>query len=268
MGKTGVIIIIAVFLTVIILLLIAGGYRLKKTFYSLSTDKVSGHVRFALITDLHSCRYGRNMEELVGAIASCKPDYILLGGDIYDHKLKDTNADVFLARIAEEYPCFYVSGNHEYYREDFENLFQHIRDLGITVLEGEHVMIGNIALLGARDPYLYGDETMESDIVNALEGTSGEMYRILLSHRPEKTDIYGRYDIDLVLSGHAHGGQWRIPGLIEGVYAPHQGLLPKITAGVYELANGKLIVSKGLARETTIIPRLFNNPEIVIIDIN
>ena len=129
-------------------------------------------------------------------------------------------------------------------------------------------MIGNIALLGARDPYLYGDETMENDIVNALEGTSGEMYRILLSHRPEKTDIYGRYDIDLVLSGHAHGGQWRIPGLIEGVYAPHQGILPRITAGIYELANGKLIVSKGLARETTIVPRLFNNPEIVIIDIN
>ena len=90
---------------------------------------------------------------------------------------------------------------------------------------------------------------------------------MLLTHRPELIDKYNEYNFDLILSGHAHGGQWRIPFILNGLIAPNQGLLPKYTGGLYKFGNNNMIVSRGLARESTIIPRLFNRPELVIIDI-
>ena len=90
-------------------------------------------------------------------------------------------------------------------------------------------------------------------------------YKILLTHRPEKFEEYTQYDFDLILSGHAHGGQWRIPGILNGLYAPNQGLFPKYAGGYYEIDDKKMIVSRGLARESTLIPRFYNRPELVII---
>ena len=92
-------------------------------------------------------------------------------------------------------------------------------------------------------------------------------YTILLAHRPEYFQLYADYGFDLALCGHAHGGQWRLPGLINGVYAPGQGLWPKYAGGIYQQAACTMLVSRGLARESTRIPRLFNRPELVIIDL-
>lgn len=93
------------------------------------------------------------------------------------------------------------------------------------------------------------------------------LYTILLAHRPEWIDLYGTYDFDLVLSGHAHGGQWRLPGLINGVFAPDQGMLPKYAGGKYGVNGTTMIVSRGLARESTSVPRIFNRPELVVVDL-
>ncbi|MBR1853426.1 MAG: hypothetical protein IJ794_09850 [Lachnospiraceae bacterium] len=99
--------------------------------------------------------------------------------------------------------------------------------------------------------------------------TDGRHLRILLSHRPEKVDLYAQYDFDLILTGHAHAGQFRIPWINEGVWAPDQGLMAKYVNGIYELSNGTLMeVSRGLARESTPLPRFFNHPEIVSIEIH
>lgn len=92
-------------------------------------------------------------------------------------------------------------------------------------------------------------------------------YTILLSHRPEYFETYAKYPFDLVLCGHAHSGQWRIPFLLNGLYAPHQEIFPKYAGGLYEAENMRMIVSRGLARKTTYIPRIFNRPELVIIDL-
>ena len=93
--------------------------------------------------------------------------------------------------------------------------------------------------------------------------------RLLIAHFPEQIDEYLKGNFDIVLSGHAHGGQWRIPGLIDGVYAPGQGLFPKYTSGVYMHGDTAHIVSRGLWKPSTLIavPRVFNRPELVIIDI-
>ena len=94
-----------------------------------------------------------------------------------------------------------------------------------------------------------------------------ESFNLLLIHAPDNFEDYARLGFDLVLCGHTHGGQWRIPGLLNGIYAPGQGLFPKYAGGLYEKDGTTMIVSRGLAKESTYIPRIFNRPELVIIDI-
>ncbi len=94
-----------------------------------------------------------------------------------------------------------------------------------------------------------------------------DYYTVLLSHRPEFFELYTEYNFDLVLSGHAHGGQWRIPYILNGLYAPNQGVFPKYAGGEYTENNTTMIVSRGLARESTLLPRFYNRPELVIIDL-
>ena len=133
-----------------------------------------------------------------------------------------------------------------------------------------------IAVCGVDDPYAWADsygfteraegsfrEQVSQAAAQAEEGT----YTILLAHRPELLDVYSQYDFDLVLAGHAHGGQWRIPGILNGLWAPNQGLFPAHAGGRYEQDGTVMIVSRGLARESTWVPRWYNRPELVIIDL-
>ena len=108
---------------------------------------------------------------------------------------------------------------------------------------------------------------IEEQLSKAETAANLENFTVLLSHRPELAELYSTYPFDLVLSGHAHGGQWRIPGILNGLYAPHQGLFPEYAGGRYEFAQQTFIVSRGLARESTKVPRIFNRPELVIVDV-
>jgi predicted MPP superfamily phosphohydrolase len=127
-----------------------------------------------------------------------------------------------------------------------------------------------IGLVGVDDydGYLVDEDLiLEDEFVNAYLNLNADTYNIILSHRPEYIDTYSAHNYDLALCGHAHGGQWRIPGLLNGLYAPNQGMFPKYAGGLYVVDNTTMIVSRGLARESTRIPRLYNRPELVIIDI-
>jgi len=112
---------------------------------------------------------------------------------------------------------------------------------------------------------------MENVIGNVLTGLlqdePKEQFTLLLSHRPERIEDYLGYPFDLILSGHAHGGQWRLPGIVNGLYAPNQGLFPKYAGGRYDFEDTAFLVSRGLARESTKIPRVFNRPELVVVDL-
>ena len=244
--------------------------------FSVETEKMIGQVKFALVTDLHSCDYGDGQNKLINAIDAKKPDAILLCGDIFDDKLPPDNAIAFIEGISGKYPCYYVSGNHEFWSGKADDFKVILESYGVKVLEGigETLKIGGdeIRIIGVDDPdtdrYASRSVSYAEQIKKLNTTTNTAVFTILLSHRPERMEELLPLKPDLVLSGHAHGGQWRIPFILEnGLLSPNQGLFPKYTNGEYFFENIELIVSRGLARESTAVPRMFNRPEIIIVTV-
>lgn len=237
-------------------------------------------LRIALVSDLHSCKYGENMSELIDNIENEKPDIVAMAGDIFDRFLHDENSFIFLKRISEKYPCYFVTGNHEYsHGEDYFNeMTDYLSENGIKRLSTDIETIEKdgkyINICGIDDPNFYKDfcESREptyygfyKQLDELTEKINNEYFTVLLSHRPEKFEDYVSRKYDLVLCGHSHGGQFRIPYVMNGLLAPHQGFFPKYAGGEYKKDGTTMIVSRGLARETTRVPRIFNRPELVII---
>lgn len=238
--------------------------------YSLKNQKISNNIKVAVVSDLHSCDYGDNQKELIHKINKAKPDIILMPGDIVDDVLPIEKTKEFLSVITKQYPCFYTSGNHEVWSNDIDNIKLMMKDFGVKILEGTNSTIsinGNtLNILGVDDPEIGYNNFLEQ-IKQCNLNTNNTNFSILLSHRPELIDVYEQYNFDLIVSGHAHGGQWRIPFILNGLLAPNQGFFPKYAGGKYNFNNFILIVSRGLAKESTRVPRVFNRPEIVIINI-
>lgn len=257
-------------LAAVFLILAAVSFPLKTVSYEITTDKVSEKIRIAHISDLHSCRYGKDMQNLISTVDSAAPDIVALTGDIYDDIVDNTNTRTFLKGIGRKYPCYYVSGNHELQSGQWERMKLEAESLGINVLEGENVRIGDITVCGTgRNSSMSFPDSVKicSDALTETDPKK-ESFSVLLAHYPEQIEYYrGFHSFDLILSGHAHGGQWRIPGLINGVFSPNQGFFPKYAGGEYVYDDTIMIVSRGLSRTKEIIPRIFNNPELVIIDI-
>ena len=249
--------------------------RLKTVTYTVESDKISHSVRIALITDLHGCWYGKEQENLLRAVEQENPDIILLGGDIFDDEVPYEKSEITVEKLAKKYPCYYVSGNHEYWSNDIENILEILKKHGVTILSAacETVQLNgqNINICGVDDPdvvrYTKDGVPFEKQLSKVEEDCANGAFTVLLSHRPEFAETYQEYKFNLVLTGHAHGGQWRIPGILNGLFAPNQGLFPKYAGGRYDFEEQTLIVSRGLARESTFAPRIFNRPELVIIDL-
>ena len=257
-----------IILSIIIIIFFTFDNRLKIVDYSLKSDKISGDVKLALVTDLHSCLYGENQANLINAIENYKPDAVLLGGDIFDDYYINNNSHIFIESIVKKYKMYYVSGNHEWWSGEMYHYFDYLKSVGVTVLRGDcdylTVNGNNIVISGVDDPEA-GDAVYDNQLETVAKNIDSENYNILLAHRPEKAEEYFAHDFDLVLSGHAHGGQFRIPVLLNGFFAPNQGLFPKLAGGMYDFGDSKLIVSRGLSKENTKLPRMFNRPELVFI---
>jgi hypothetical protein len=264
-----------IFYGIILLLIIASLWSWVPVTERFSLDLVPGEcvpVRIVLITDLHSCRYGNEQHSLIRRVEKEDPDIVLLGGDIFDDKLSDENAKYFVEAIAKEYPCFYVTGNHEYWSERVPEIKEYLNDIGVTVLAGDcsSITVNDVTLdiCGVDDPTRMTNAGWREQLDLAYEASDDTHVRILLSHRPEAVDIYEQYDFDLICAGHAHAGQMRIPFINRGLYAPNQGAMAEYVSGLYELENGSIMeVSRGLARESTPAPRFFNHPEVVVLDL-
>lgn len=262
-------------ITAAAVLLLAFDSRLSISFYSIPTSKIAGKVRVALITDLHSCQYGAKQASLIDAINKQAPDILLFGGDICDDILPHEHTEALLQGIAAAYPCYYVTGNHEYWSMDVEEILKLFQSYGVTILNGtcDTIEIRGqvINICGITDPDVTEYTDSSVGIKEQLEALKhipeNGKYTILLAHRPELIEDYAPYGFDLVLSGHAHGGQWRLLGIVNGIYSPNQGWFPKYTSGKYRVEDTLLIVSRGLARESTKIPRIFNRPELVVADL-
>lgn len=262
-------------ITLGLLLIVSCDMRLKTVKYEVCSDKIEKKVRVALVTDLHGCNYGKNQKYLIEAIEKESPDVVLLGGDIFDDNVPYKNSTTTIKQLAEKYPCYYVTGNHEYWSNDIDTILDIVEECGVTYLSSAceilEIQGQKVNICGVNDPDVLEYTEDGVPIKSQLETVAGmvdeEIFTILLSHRPELTELYQKHSFDLVLNGHAHGGQWRIPGILNGLYAPHQGIFPKYAGGRYDFEEQTQIVSRGLARESTLAPRIFNRPEIVFIDI-
>ena len=231
--------------------------------------------RIAQVSDLHNAELGKDNNKLIEKLNECEPDIIVLTGDLIDSNHTNLEVALSFARQAVKIaPCYFVTGNHEaWVGSQYEELKTSLENAGVTVLQDEAIELNYgdecIQLIGLNDPDFSERDSFLSESI--LETKLSQVnisngFTILLSHRPEYFNVYQNKNIDLVLSGHAHGGQFRLP-FLGGVIAPNQGLFPKYDAGIYTENGTTMIVSRGIGN--SIIPvRINNRPEIIIIELN
>ena len=268
----------AILLFALIIWIAWGNKALELNSYTIASNKLPDSFngfRIAQVSDLHNAEMGKDNEKLISMLVEAAPDIIVITGDIIDSR--NTNVDValdFAEQAVKIAPCYYVTGNHEARVDEYSDLKVGLIELGVTVLEDAKTQIvlsgESITLVGVDDPsfqtdYLFGnDETVMNSELNELINEE-DGYVILLSHRPELFDTYVENKVDLIFSGHAHGGQFRIP-FIGGVVAPNQGVFPKYDAGIYSAGDTNMVVSRGVGN--SIIPfRINNRPEVILIEL-
>lgn len=226
--------------------------------------------RILQVSDLHNEEFGTDNKKLIYKIKNNNPDIIVITGDTVDSRRTDFDISLdFIKQVIQIAPTYYVIGNHETRVYDEYLVFEKkMIDLGVHVLRNQSELITknnqSLQIIGMDDPDIYNSTIDTNDymyeILNQLNDP--EKYTILLSHRPELFDLYSDANIDLVFSGHVHGGQVRIP-FVGGLVGPHQGLLPKYDAGLYTDENTNMILSRGLGN--SLFPfRINNRPEITV----
>lgn len=227
--------------------------------------------RIVQVSDLHNKEFGKDQRILMKKIEKEKPDIIVVTGDLVDRRKWGTkNAMSFIDRAMEIAPVYYVSGNHEVWSGKYSIVRNKLLEKGVYVLDDDTVEIKNknshIFISGIIDTGYEDRENYVADILSKVsKDIDDNTFSILLSHRPEHIKDYSEAGFDLVFSGHAHGGQIRFP-FIGGVYAPHQGFMPKYTSGMYQMKNTFMVVSRGLGN--SVIPiRFMNRPEITVTEL-
>ena len=256
-----------------------GNTALEVNEYEIVSDRIPqgfDGFRIVQVSDLHNAEFGEGNSKLLELLSQTEPDIIVLTGDLIDSRNTDIEIALAFAREALKIaPVYYISGNHEARVSEYEGLKMGLAEAGVIVLENQKVEITregeSITLMGIDDPsfqesYLFGDaEGVAKQTIETLQRES-DGYTVLLSHRPELFELYVETGMDLVFSGHAHGGQFRLP-FIGGLVAPNQGFFPKYDAGLFSEENTNMIVSRGVGN--SIVPLRFNNrPEIISVDLN
>ena len=247
--------------------------KVRKT--TLKFDKLPqafDNFKIAQVSDIHCDKVGHSDLSFINKIKNFNPDMIVITGDILDSY--NNNMDIaynILSQLAIVAPCYFVSGNHELrLPEEYEQLKNRMKKLNITYLHNSKLFISknneSINLVGVEDYNFFKNEDKLNHRANFIK-TLEELYspnhfNILLSHRPEKFPIYADIRYELIFSGHAHGGQWRIP-FVGGIFSPSQGFFPKYTNGNYVLEDSTLIVSQGLGNSSFPI-RINNRIELVL----
>lgn len=273
-------IIAIILLSLFLIVLLSGLYcnkNLKTNILNVQFDNLPKNfdgLRIAQISDLHNCERGKGNSKTLELLKKAKPDVIVITGDMIDsrHTRIDIATD-FARKAVKIAPCYYVCGNHEARMpEEYAELLRKLKYAGVKTMQNEKVTLAKnnqkITLIGAEDPYVIrkNSETSNSEIMdNALEKLNAKNsgFTILLSHRPELLPVYAKHNVSLALTGHAHGGQIRLP-FIGGLFAPNQGFLPKYCNFFYKEQNTVMIVSSGVGNSQFPI-RLLNPPQIPVI---
>ena len=269
---------ISLFFIILIAWTLLGNTALEVNEYEIVSDRIPKEFdgfRIAQVSDLHNTEFGEGNSKLIGLLSQTEPDIIVLTGDLIDSRQTDIEIAFSFARDAMKIaPVYFVSGNHEARVSEYEDLKMGLAEAGVIVLENQKVEITRdgeaITLMGIDDPsfqesYLFGDaESVAKQAIEMLQSES-DGYTVLLSHRPELFELYVKTGMDLVFSGHAHGGQFRLP-FLGGLVAPNQGFFPEYDAGLFSEGITNMIVSRGVGN--SIIPIRFNNrPEIILAEL-
>lgn len=231
----------------------------RHTLSSSNIPKAFDGYRIAHISDLHNAEFGTDNARLLTLLENAQPDLIAITGDLIDSRKTDIETAIaFVEKAMQIAPVCYVPGNHEArIPAAYRLLKASLSELGVAVLENESVPLQNgtdtVTLTGLLDP----------DFGMPWPECRADTYHIVLSHRPERFDWYAQQGCDLVFTGHAHGGQFRLPW-IGGLVAPNQGLFPRYDAGLYRSGSTAMVVSRGLGN--SVFPLRFNNrPELILV---
>lgn len=232
--------------------LIYSNEKLTTSYYNLKSDKIKNNFKILQISDMHDSNKSKS---IIKKTKKEKPDIIVITGDLIDRQYAAMYS--FVNELTNIAPVFYVSGNHETVKPHYKEILNELEDAGAVVLKQQTMKLGNVSISGIED----------SSIIDAASAMSKisiqDNYNILLAHHPEKVEHYARKGFDLVLSGHAHGGQIIIPG-VGGLYSPNQGKFPKYYKGLFQKNKTKMIVCAGVGGPR---PRINNPPEICVITI-
>ncbi len=231
--------------------------------YEIESEKITAPVRIAFISDVHNSLYGKGQCEIINEIAQFGTDIVMFGGDLFDNDNGTDNSWALVEALCTEYPCFYTVGNHEFKTKKSDYYKEEMAKKGVTVLDDSSAVI---EVNGQKLRICGTEHFSDKNVCSELD----ELYSIDLHHFPEDFPVMSQRGFDLILSGHAHGGQWRIPYILNGLYAPGEGIFPKYAGGYYNENGTDMIVSRGLYKNISclFIPRIFNRPELVLITLS
>ncbi len=236
------------------------------------SEEFSGY-RIAHISDLHNATLSKDNKKLLSLLKESEPDIIAITGDLIDARNTDFKTALhFVGEAVKIAPCYYVTGNHEARIPEYTQFREELSALGVDILDDERTQIvrqdKKITLIGMNDPsfkadYISNDErsVIRDSLAELTDESNG--FTVLLSHRPEMFDIYADSGVNVVLCGHAHGGQFRLP-FVGGMFAPSQGFFPEYDSGLYTEGNTGMLVSRGIGN--SLFPfRVNNRPEIILL---
>lgn len=238
--------------------------------YIYNSDKVGPELeglKIVQISDLHNASFGKDNIRLINTINEQRPDIIVITGDLVDSNHTDIEKALnFAQEMAKKYPVYYITGNHEYWlsEDDRNEMLSGLSDMSVVILNDEAVTIS----IGNDSFNLVGldNNSLQSDILTGIIAEHEEELNIVLAHEPQYINRYSKAGADLVLAGHVHGGQFRLP-FVGGILAPEFGFFPQYDAGMYTENGTTMVVSRGIGN--SVIPvRIYNFPEIVCIELN
>lgn len=267
-----------IILTALIVWLLWGNRALELNTYTVTSDEIPEEFhgfRIAHVSDVHNTEIGDDNKRLLSVLREAEPDIIAITGDLIDSRNTDIETALrFAEGAAEIAPCYYVTGNHEARVAEYDELKKRLIELGVVVLDNKRVELEKngeaLTFIGVDDPdftadYLFDDSKSIIEAQVQRLSDKEDRYTVLLSHRPELFDVYAESGADLILSGHAHGGQIRLP-VVGGIFAPHQGFFPEYDGGIYSDEGVKMIVSRGVGN--SLFPlRVNNRPEVILIEL-